>query len=70
VQYKSIYFNIEPATALLVAWCCVWLHLLGLALQRLVLLASARRLNGAALAAALLQFYPMVSRSLAGSGRG
>jgi len=59
VQYKSIYFNLEPATALLAAWVCVWLNLLGICLHRLLQLARAGRLSLGALAPALLQFYPL-----------
>lgn len=59
VQYKSIYFNLEPATALLAAWVCIWLNLLGICLHRLLQLARAGRLSLGALAPALLQFYPL-----------
>lgn len=59
IEYKSVYFNLEPATALLAAWVCVWLNLLGLCLQRILQLARAGRLSFRALVPALLQFYPM-----------
>lgn len=59
IQYKSVYFNLEPATALLAAWVCVWLNLLGMCLQRILQLARAGRLSYRALVPALLQFYPM-----------
>lgn len=58
MQYKSVYFNLEPATALLAAWVCIWLNLLGICLQRILLLARAGRLSIGALVPALLQFYP------------
>jgi hypothetical protein len=59
IQYKSIYFNLEPATALLAAWVCIWLNLLGICLQRILQLARAGRLSYGALVPALLQFYPI-----------
>lgn len=65
MQYKSVYFNLEPATALLVAWCCCWLHVLGLCLQRLGQLWASGRLSYAVLLPALLQFYPMFYASWA-----
>lgn len=47
-----------PTTALMLLWTAFWLHLLGLALQRLCQVAVARRLRLAALPVAGLIFYP------------
>lgn len=54
-----MYFNLEPATALLAGWVCIWLNLLGMSLQRILQLARAGRLSAGALVPALLQFYPL-----------
>lgn len=56
---QSVYFNLDLITMFLVAWTCIWVHLLGNSMQRIYELFRRGRLSYAALQPALFTFYPM-----------
>jgi hypothetical protein len=58
-NYKNVFFNLEPATALLFLWTSIWVELLAAGMERIYRLLRAKNLRYMALAPSLMMFYPL-----------